>query len=129
MKSWRVVLMAVMLVAAPLGTYQAFANTIDVGGLLANSSFEAAAIGSGTSSTSCPTSWTCAGALTTSRGIFFPTSSAYTPGSDGMPGSEIVPDGNQVAFLAGSTGGGGQIFQTLTTNYQTGNIYNFTFWY
>jgi hypothetical protein len=46
-----------------------------------------------------------------------------------LPGSLIVPNGNQVAAIYGTSGSSGQIFQNLAMTYQTGTDYTFTFWY
>jgi hypothetical protein len=67
-----------------------------------NSSFESPIEGGPNGFTgpgACPTGWSCNGGF--AGGVFYPTSTQYAPGSDGLIGSRIVPDGNQEAWVQG----------------------------
>lgn len=87
------VLLLGLLSATALFAGQADATSITV----TNFSFESPSLG-GTPGAytigSCPTGWNCSGG----GGVYVPTSTQFSPGSDGLPGSEIVPNGSQAAW-------------------------------
>jgi len=103
------------------GASPSWAATVAIDPLLTNASFETPASG-------CPTSWTCNGSPGTGFGVYAPTSNQYTAGSDGLPGSLIVPNGSQVAFSPTGLAGSGTMIQSTSTNWASGNDYTFTFW-
>lgn len=104
-----------LLLAAPETTW---ATTIEISQFLTNASFESPN-GSG-----CPTGWTCTGQF----GVYIPSASQYTPGSDGLPGSLIVPSGTQAAIAPTSLSGSGDLSQSTTATWVAGQQYTFTFW-
>jgi len=95
------------------------ATSIEINTLLGNPSFENP-IGSG-----CPTGWTCTGVF----GVYIPIAGQFTPGSDGLPGSLIVPSGTQAAIAPINLSGSGNLSQSSTTaTWVAGQQYMFTFW-
>lgn len=99
------------------------AVTISINPLLSNGSFE-----SSTGAT-CPTGWVCGGSPGSGFGSYAPTSAQYTPGSDGLPGSLVVPNGNNAAYSPTGLAGSGSMNQTIgSLTYTAGNVYTFDFW-
>jgi len=74
------------------------------------------------------TGWTFSGSP--GAGVYSPTSNQYTPGSDGLTGSLVVPDGSHAAYSPTGLSGSGSILQNTTTDYVYNPIvgYSFTFW-
>lgn len=115
----------------------AWATPFNIADYLTNPSFEA-----DTSSLplalSCPTGWTCGGSPTPGTAAFPITSAQYTPGSDGLPGGLVVPNGSNAAWLPAHApgtppdplaGDGSAILsQTTSLLYTTGNTYTLNFW-
>ena len=79
----------------------------------------------------CPPGWTCSPSgppgPALQGGVYTPTSTQYAPGADGLPGSQIVPNGQQAAFFSIS-----QPVQSLTQNtaatFVTGVNYTLSAW-
>src|SRR5215510_11306017 len=95
---------AVVALAALLWAHPSSAITI------ANNSFELPdANNNGTGSI---TSWVGSGAF----GTYAPVNTQYPAGANGLSGALIVPDGDQAAYLSGSS----IIKQTLTDTLQVG---------
>jgi len=97
------------------------ANTININGSLKNPGFEVSQI-----DTSCPIGWQCGGGG--KFGVYTPTSAQYTPGSDGLPGNQIIPNGNQVAYTPVTAMNSGSLWQSTSLSYVFGNTYTYYFW-
>jgi len=69
--------------------------------LVTNFSFELPVLASGGFTLGCPTGWDCGSSNVQFQGVLYPTTAQYTPGADGLSGSKIVPEGNQVAWQSG----------------------------
>jgi PEP-CTERM motif len=87
--------------------------TININASLTNPSFE-----NGTSG------WT----VSNSAGAYTVTSAQYTPGSDGLSGGLVVPDGTHAADMPTGVSGNGSLSQTTNLTFQAGNTYTFVFW-
>jgi hypothetical protein len=82
--------------AAALFAGQANASSITI----SNFSFESPVTGS--FAPGCPTSWNCTASVGGfGGGVYVPVSTQFMPGSDGLSGGRIVPDGSQVAYVTG----------------------------
>jgi len=115
--------LAALCLVGILGSATAFGGTIvDISGLVVNPTFSA------TSTTVCPTSWTCTGSPLPGFTGYTVTSAQYTAGSDGLA-SGIAPGG---ATTAGSSPtpveGSGSASQTGLGTYVAGTTYQIELW-
>jgi PEP-CTERM motif len=117
MKKMRLLLIGIVMVFM-LAIGAAWASPIEINTFLTNASFEIP-VGSG-----CPTGWSCDGSF----GVYAPTNSQYTPGSDGIPGSLIVPKGTQAAYSPVTLSGSGSLKQITSATWAANQEYTFTFW-
>jgi len=118
----------------------ASAAPIDIGALLVNPSFEANT-NTIAGPLTCPTGWTCAEQNSPPGAAAFQiTSAQYTPGSDGLPGNLVVPNGSNAALLPAhlsglappadplAGAGSGFLSQLVGLTYTSGTSYSFDFW-
>jgi hypothetical protein len=116
-----------LIVTGVFASASAFGGTISLdSGFFANSSFETAP-----NNTACPAGWTCGDTVKGNPGFatsYTPTSAEYVPGSDGLSGGLIVPDGVGVATMPSPVEGSGSISQILAATYQSGSTYTLDLW-
>jgi PEP-CTERM motif len=102
-------------------TSSASATTIFINSSLTNPSFEAS-----NNPTGVPPGWTVGGSP--GAGAYTVTTAQYTPGSDGLSGGLIVPNGTNAADVPSAVSGSGSLQQTTNIPFTVGNTYVFDFW-
>jgi hapalindole biogenesis HpiC1 cyclase-like protein len=95
--------------------------TIVINSSLTNPSFEAS-----NNPTGAPPGWTVTGSP--GAGAYTVTTAQYTPGSNGLSGGLIVPNGTNAADVPSAVSGSGSLAQTTNIQFQVGNTYIFDFW-
>lgn len=121
--SVRGALMLPVAFACLFASANAYGATIDLSTLLANPSFEGGNQGSG-----CPTGWTCGGSPVPGFTSYAPTSAQFVPGSDGLSGGKIVPDGTHAASSPTPVEGSGTLTQSGLGTYTAGMTYTLNLW-
>jgi hypothetical protein len=103
---------------ALLAMSPAWASTININTILTNPSFETGTTG-----------WNFTNGINPAS-VYVPTSTQYTPGSDGLPGSALAPDGTHVAALPQTNlaSGAAEIFQITSVTGTATTTYTLQFW-
>lgn len=123
------VLVPILLTAAVLVPGSSlWASSINIDGLLTNSSFSANG-GFG----SCPTGWTCTGSPTPGFTVYQPTANPpatgqYNPATDGIGSVAPGGSGSWVAVSPTYAEGGGDLSQTTSGVWASNTMYTISFW-
>jgi hypothetical protein len=108
---------AVACAAGLYFTTSSFATTVNLNSVVQNGSFEGGTTGG------VPNSWSACCSGSPGVGVYAPTSTNYTAGSDGLA-SGIVPDGTHVMYVPTSSGNGsGYVVQDLGMGFATNTTY------
>jgi hypothetical protein len=124
---WQVV---PLLLAAFAVAGSAYCNTaVDLSTLMPNPSFE---LGNQPTApgnqVGCPVGWTCNGSPAPGGTSYAPSNAQYAPGSDGLPGSLVVPDGTQAGQCPTLIAGSCTLYALNLGAYQANTTYNLSLW-